>query len=88
MIKIFKKNIQNKKKIILKSKIGNINIFLIDKIFQISKNIEVNSSLIILAINCLIIRPIKRNRESFRRYWLKNISEMRQAENFQAAIIV
>jgi large subunit ribosomal protein L6 len=41
MIKLLKKNIQTKNKIFFKSNIGNIDIFFIDKIFKIPKNINI-----------------------------------------------
>ena len=41
MIKLLKRNVQIKNKIFFKSKIGNINIFFIDKIFKIPQNIKI-----------------------------------------------
>lgn len=41
MIKLLKKNIKIKNKIFFKSTLGNINIFFIDKIFKIPKNIKI-----------------------------------------------
>ena len=41
MIKLLKKNIEIKNKIFLKSLIGNIQIFYIDKIIKIPKNINI-----------------------------------------------
>ena len=42
MIKLLKKNIKIKNKIFLKSYLGNINIFFIDKTFKIPKNVKIN----------------------------------------------
>ncbi len=42
MIKLLKKDIKIKNKIFLKSSIGNIEIFLIDKIFKIPNNIKIS----------------------------------------------
>jgi large subunit ribosomal protein L6 len=42
MIKLLKKNIKSKNNIFFKSKLGNLNIFFIDKIFKIPQNININ----------------------------------------------
>ena len=42
MIKLLKKNIKIKNKIFFKSDLGNINIFFIDQIFKIPKNIKLD----------------------------------------------
>lgn len=42
MIKLLKKNIKIKNKIFLKSSLGNIDIFFIDKTFKIPKNVKIN----------------------------------------------
>nr|YP_010118048.1 ribosomal protein L6 [Phytophthora fallax]QPN54098.1 ribosomal protein L6 [Phytophthora fallax] len=44
MIKISKKNIQIKNKIFFESKLGNIQLFLIDKIFNIPNNIKISKN--------------------------------------------
>lgn len=41
MIKLLKKNIQKKNKIFFKSNIGNIDIYFIDQVFKIPKNIQI-----------------------------------------------
>jgi ribosomal protein L6P/L9E len=41
MIKLLKKNIEIKNKIFLRSSLGNIQIFFIDKIIKIPKNIKI-----------------------------------------------
>lgn len=42
MLKLIKKNIKIKNKIFLKSSIGNINIFFIDKIIKVSNKVQIN----------------------------------------------
>jgi len=42
MIKLLKKDIKIKNKIFLKSPIGNIEIFFIDKVFKIPNNIKIS----------------------------------------------
>nr|YP_010118009.1 ribosomal protein L6 [Phytophthora captiosa]QPN54020.1 ribosomal protein L6 [Phytophthora captiosa] len=44
MLKISKKNIQIKNKIFFKSRLGNIQLFLIDKIFNIPNNIKISKN--------------------------------------------
>lgn len=44
MIKLLKKNIKIKNKIFFKSDLGDINIFFIDQIFKIPKNIKLNTN--------------------------------------------